>query len=75
MNTTEQHVTETPAGDHQAHTKTKIRSRYTPMHHEPVVIHFGAGAPQWKINCAGVGGPARQPRAAAVAMHRGGASC
>ncbi len=77
MNTTEQQRTKTPAEDHQAHTETKIRSRYTPMHHEPmVVIHFGAGAPQWKINyCARVGAPAQPHRAATAATRRRGARC
>lgn len=61
-----QHLTETPAEDHQQHAKTKIPKQITPWHHDRTVINFSvAGAPSALI----------VPAAGAAAAQPGGARC
>ena len=47
---TSEHETSTPAEDHQSTSTTKITEPITPLHHDPLVIVVGAGAPPREIN-------------------------
>ena len=47
---TSEHETSTPAEDHQSTSTTKITEPITPLHHDPMVIFVGAGAPPQEIN-------------------------
>jgi hypothetical protein len=64
---TPQHETSTPAEDHPDTTKGKITEPITPMHHDPMVIDCGAGAPRREINGTGPGVPARAVASSRVA--------
>ena len=60
---TSEHETSTPAEDHQSTSTTKITEPITPLHHDPMVIFVGAGAPPQEINDR----PGASPRPVIVA--------
>jgi hypothetical protein len=54
---TSEHETSTPAEDHPSTSTTKITEPITPLHHDPLVIHFSvADAPSPWIKGRGAAG-------------------
>ncbi len=68
-----EHETSTPAEDHPHTSTAKITEPIRPLHHDPTVIDFDAGAPRPEINCTGPAGPVRSVLASAdVSAAQGG---